>query len=452
VITLNLTINNTTSSNDIITACDSATWIDGNTYNASTNIPTFTLTNAAGCDSIVTLNLTINNTTLSTDVVTACDSITWIDGNTYSSNTTTPTYTVVGGSVTGCDSVVTLNLTISPIDISVIQNPYTLNAAEIGASYQWLDCNNGNAIIPGETNQTYIPASSGNYAVVVSKNGCTDTSACVNFCNIDAYYLFNDNGNGNYTFTNATSGNYTQSHWAFGDGTTSTATNPNHTFTVNNTFAVVLTINDSTTISSCMGYYIDVITVTGVVTPLQCAAGFTIYADTNNINVILNATGNNLTYLWDFGDGNTSNAQFPTHTYATNGNYYLCLTIDDGAGCVDMYCDSIGENGVVFNKQNGFTINVIAPPLATQINEQATLTSGVTIYPNPTTAEFMIEWASFSPKTQLSIVSVEGKTVYTNNTINTNKIVVNAADWSKGIYVVKITDKQSSNVVKLIKQ
>jgi hypothetical protein len=110
------------------------------------------------------------------------------------------------------------------------------------------------------------------------------------------------------------------------------------------------------------------------------------------------------------------------------------------------------KNGVVFNKQTGFTINVIAPPLVTQVNEQVTLASGVAIYPNPTTAEFIIELASFSPKTQLIIVSVEGKTVYTNNTINTNKIVINATDWSKGIYMVKITDKQSSNVVKLIKQ
>ena len=63
-----------------------------------------------------------------------------------------------------------------------------------------------------------------------------------------------------------------------------------------------------------------------------------------------------------------------------------------------------------------------------------------------------LELASFSPKTKLSVVSVEGKTVYANNTINTNKIVINTADWSKRIYVVKITDKQSSQVVKLIKQ
>ena len=51
---------------DVITACDSYTWIDGNTYTSSNNTATHTLTNAAGCDSVVTLDLTINNATAST--------------------------------------------------------------------------------------------------------------------------------------------------------------------------------------------------------------------------------------------------------------------------------------------------------------------------------------------------------------------------------------------------
>jgi hypothetical protein len=63
LVTLNLTINNSTNGTDVQTACDTYTWIDGLTYNASTNAPTFLLTNAAGCDSLVTLNLTINNST-----------------------------------------------------------------------------------------------------------------------------------------------------------------------------------------------------------------------------------------------------------------------------------------------------------------------------------------------------------------------------------------------------
>ena len=45
---------------DVQTACDSYKWIDGKTYTASTNTPQFTLTSTDGCDSVVTLNLTIN--------------------------------------------------------------------------------------------------------------------------------------------------------------------------------------------------------------------------------------------------------------------------------------------------------------------------------------------------------------------------------------------------------
>ena len=45
---------------DVITACDSYTWIDGITYTASNNTATYTLTNINGCDSVVTLDLTIN--------------------------------------------------------------------------------------------------------------------------------------------------------------------------------------------------------------------------------------------------------------------------------------------------------------------------------------------------------------------------------------------------------
>jgi PKD repeat protein len=129
LVTLNLTINNSTNGTDVQTACDTYTWIDGLTYNASTNTPTFLLTNAAGCDSLVTLNLTINNSTNGTDIQTACDTYTWIDGLTYNASTNTPTFTYVGGSVNGCDSIVTLNLTINNgatgIDVQTACDTYT---------------------------------------------------------------------------------------------------------------------------------------------------------------------------------------------------------------------------------------------------------------------------------------------------------------------------------------
>lgn len=111
IVTYNLTINNSNTGVETTTACDSYTWIDGQTYTASTNVPTWTLTNAAGCDSVVTLNLSVVYHTTGVDVEAACDSYTWMNGQTYTVSTNTPTYTLTG--INGCDSVVTLNLTVN---------------------------------------------------------------------------------------------------------------------------------------------------------------------------------------------------------------------------------------------------------------------------------------------------------------------------------------------------
>ena len=162
-------------------ACDSFTWVDGNTYTSSTTAPTFTLTNAAGCDSVLTLDLSITNSSSSIDYQTACDSFTWLDGNTYTSSTTAPTFTLTNAA--GCDSVLTLNLTINRLDSTVSQNAQLLTANESGASYQWLDCP-FYTIIMGENGQSFSPSSNGAYAVIITKDGCIDTSACYSVAGI----------------------------------------------------------------------------------------------------------------------------------------------------------------------------------------------------------------------------------------------------------------------------
>jgi gliding motility-associated-like protein len=101
---------------DVQVACNNLTWIDGITYTTNTNSPTFTITggSANGCDSIIILNLIVNPIEIDTDVQIACNSLIWIDGNTYTASTTIPTFTLAGGTTLGCDSVVNLNLTINP--------------------------------------------------------------------------------------------------------------------------------------------------------------------------------------------------------------------------------------------------------------------------------------------------------------------------------------------------
>lgn len=78
----------------------------------------------------------------------------------------------------GCDSVITLNLTINNVDVSINNLSPTLISNAIGASNQWLDCNDAMAIIGGEINQNFTAISNGIYAVQVTQNGCVDTSDC----------------------------------------------------------------------------------------------------------------------------------------------------------------------------------------------------------------------------------------------------------------------------------
>lgn len=172
-------VNQSTSfySTDVITACDSIVWIDGITYTSSNNTATHTMLSVLGCDSVITLNLTLNHSAATTDIKTACDSFLWMNGITYTASNNTATHTL--STVAGCDSIITLNLTINTVDVSVVVTDPAITANETGAAYQWLDCNNNFAVLAGDTSQVFTATANGSYAVEVTKNGCTDTSVCV---------------------------------------------------------------------------------------------------------------------------------------------------------------------------------------------------------------------------------------------------------------------------------
>jgi hypothetical protein len=179
LVTLDLTLTSSSSSTDVITACDSYTWDDGVEYTASNNTATLVIPNAAGCDSTITLDLTILSATSSTDEITTCESYTWIDGIEYTESNNTASFTIPN--TAGCDSVVTLNLTINTVDASVTvvdDNTLKSNETSAGAAYQWLDCEDNFAPIAGETNMVFTTQTSGEYAVKVTLNGCTEISDC----------------------------------------------------------------------------------------------------------------------------------------------------------------------------------------------------------------------------------------------------------------------------------
>jgi len=81
--------------------------------------------------------------------------------------------------INGCDSIYTLNLTVNSVDTSLTVSDPTITTNAVGASYQWIDCDNAYAIIPGAVSQSYTAVANGNYAVIVTQGLCSDTSACV---------------------------------------------------------------------------------------------------------------------------------------------------------------------------------------------------------------------------------------------------------------------------------
>lgn len=124
--------------------------------------------------------------------LSACDSYVSPSGNfTWNSS---GTYVDVLVNASGCDSVITINLTINQIsDLSAITDGASILAVDSNATYQWLDCNNDYAVLLGESGQSFTPVSNGSYAVELTQNGCVDTSVCVNILTVDVSKSLHDN-------------------------------------------------------------------------------------------------------------------------------------------------------------------------------------------------------------------------------------------------------------------
>ncbi|MCK5134538.1 MAG: T9SS type A sorting domain-containing protein [Bacteroidales bacterium] len=113
--------------------------------------------------------------TSSTITESSCNSYISPSGKTWTSS---DTYLDTILNAAGCDSVITINLTIITIDTTVNLDGITLTANASGVEYQWLDCDQAYSIIEGESNQSFTASFNGNYAVEITEGSCVDTSAC----------------------------------------------------------------------------------------------------------------------------------------------------------------------------------------------------------------------------------------------------------------------------------
>lgn len=183
---------NSTNMNDSSLANPDLLVLDTATY-------ILTVTDSIGC--IASDTVTINSLPEAIANITPLGSLTFCDGDsvqvdadifplqTYvwsNGATSTSIFATTAGLLTlnvtnsfGCFDSDTINVTVNPMPVTTVtQAGPSLTSDQAGASYQWLDCDNSFATLPGETGINYTATANGNYAVEVNLGGCIDTSTC----------------------------------------------------------------------------------------------------------------------------------------------------------------------------------------------------------------------------------------------------------------------------------
>ena len=185
------------------------------------------------------------------------------------------------------------------------------------------------------------------------------------------------------------------------------------------------------------------------------------------------SSGGNGTYqfTWDFGDGTSSTAAFPTHTYSGPGPWLLCLTMASGdpatGGCTDTYCDSLAmdANGILVGmaveghgaaantRDGGFTLNVIQGS-PSGIAEQPAF-ADLRVWPNPVGDMLNISLHSSQRGTfPVAVIDPAGHTVLSGTTVlggGEDVLRLPVEKLSQGLYMVRIGDGAQSITKRFLK-
>ncbi|MEL6675419.1 MAG: PKD domain-containing protein [Bacteroidota bacterium] len=147
--------------------------------------------------------------------------------------------------------------------------------------------------------------------------------------------------------------------WDFGNGQTDSVQSPTHIFGQTGLYYVCVTITDAT---GCMATKCDSVQV-GPNT--NCSAQFTAQPDSTGFLYAYQFTSlsqNGVSYLWDFGDGNTATVPSLIHFYSQPGTYTVCLIAQDNTGCMDTVCQTISVVAPPGNCFASFAYDLFPPP------------------------------------------------------------------------------------------
>ena len=399
IVTLYLNVNHSSSDIETVMACDDFIW-HGTTYFASTSSPTHTDINAVGCDSVTTLHLTINYTTSGVETITACDSITW-HGTKYTYSTNWPTFQMPDGNMYGCDSTVTLHLTIHNSSTSQYSIMRVCDSVIL-----WGQTFVDDSVISHTMPNANIYGCDSTERVWLYVTHTTHTSSTVETC--DNYYWHYQN----YTQTPDTLPVYSQTDW---NGCVNTDT-------------LYLTIHHSSSstdvIETCdsLTWHGTKYTYSANWPTCQVPGGNMYGCDSIvHLNLIIHrsvlsneyVTVNDTVYQWN------------DSVYTQSGTYTWF-------GSTEFGCDSV----VTLH----LTLNGVG------IADIDSKTSEVIVYPSPTKGIASVE--APSQITEVIVYNING--VALQHLSNTDKI--DLSGMPAGIYFVRVSTTMNTSMVKIIKE
>ena len=262
------------------------------------------------------------------------------DGNTSTEQNPIHTYTSGGtfnvcltasnstGSNTACQEVEVFLPPAAAFDIDTIGNgTFAFNDLSTNTPLSWAwDFGDGSTSDVQNPIHTYnIPGTFNVCLNVINEVG--ENTICQSLTVVlipVANFEIVENGDGNFQFNDLSTNNPDAWVWTFGDGNMTNDQSPSHTYDAPGSYEVCLTAaNEVGSTQSCQ-------MVSVLFAPV---ASFDIDTLDNGLYGFTDLSTNTpSSWTWDFGDGNTSTAQNPTHTFATAGTFNICLTATNTAG------------------------------------------------------------------------------------------------------------------------
>ena len=302
------------------------------------------------------------------------------------------------------------------VNTSINLEANVLSANQPNANYQWIDCNNSNQLIVGETNQSFTATETGSYSAEISIGGCTAITNCfdVTVCN-GATISSNITLNGNTLIADQNDATY---QWIDCNNSNSPIEGEiNQSFLTIDTgsYAVEIGLNGCTTTSNCFN-------VTG-------CNGSSIATNITSNGGTLTSDQNGAFYQWLDCNGNLpiegETNQF--FTPASSGNYALQITLD---GCfVTTDCINISLVGT----------------------EEITAKNDIRIYPNPTNQFVSVLLNKPLKNGRIQIKSIAGNLIFERKNIFENSFTLDLSSASSGLYFLEIFENGNSNRYKIIK-